>query len=238
MTFRRVSGGRGAALTALALVASVLLLTGCAGPADPVRGTANPTATPSAPTPSERPPAPAAVTNIFVSATSIELRDASGKTLSKFDYFQSASEVVTGLSQALGSAPIVENFKGRNDTPPTTRYQWDGFVLNDPTTGGTPPFSSNTWVRVSEAVNGVHIGTVDGIAIGDSAAELEARYPDTSFRLPSGDQSELNIGVGFVPLPPSDDNAGSARTFSVQLLAPDPLGPITQLTTPSPNWGA
>ncbi|WBM79688.1 hypothetical protein KIV56_15780 [Cryobacterium breve] len=159
--------------------------------------------------------------------------------MSTFDYFQSASEVVAGLSQALGSAPIVENFEGRNDVPPTTRYQWGGFVLNDPVTGGTPPFSSNTWVRVSaEAVNGVHIGTVDGIAIGDSAAELEARYPDTSFRLPSGGQSELNIGVGFVPLPPSDDSAGSARTFSVQLLAPDPLGPITQLTTPSPNWGA
>ncbi|TFC85947.1 hypothetical protein E3T28_15745 [Cryobacterium sinapicolor] len=186
-----------------------------------------------------RSPAPEAVTDIFVSATSIELRDASGKTLSTFDYFQPASEVVAGLSQALGSAPILDNFEGRNDVPPTTRYEWGGFLLNDPLTGGMPPFSSNTWVRVSsEAVNGVRISTVDGIAVGDSAADLEARYPDTSFRHPLAGQSELHIGVGFVPLPPSDDYVGSELTFSVQLFARDPLGPITQLTTPSPNWGA
>jgi hypothetical protein len=245
MALRSVLGGRGTALTALVpvLVASVLLLTGCAGPSSPVRGSPSRTATPAPPTSSARPPAPATATatatDIFVSATSIELRDASGKTQSTFDYFQPASEVVAGLSQALGSAPILVNFEGYNDTPPTTRYKWDGFVLNDPLTGGMPPFSSNTWVRVSaEAVNGVRISTVDGIAVGDSAAELEARYPDTSFRHPLAGQPALHIGVGFVPLPPSDDSPGSDRTFSVELVAPDPLGPITQLTTPSPNWGA
>lgn len=236
MSLRSVPGGHGTALTALVLVASVLLLTGCAGPSIQVVDAPSRTATPAQPTSSTRPPAPAPVTGIFVSAESIELRDASGNRLSTFDYFQPASEVVAGLSQALGSAPILENLEGHNDVPPSTSYNWGGFVLNDPSTGGTPPYSSNTWVRVSSmAVNGVGISTVDGIAVGDSAAELEARYPDTSFRFPLGG---LNIGVGFVPLPPSDEAPGTDRTFSVQLVAPDPLGPITQLTTPSPNWGA
>lgn len=242
MTARGVPGGRGNALAKLVLVTGVLLLTGCSGPSHPVRGTPGPTATPAA---STRPPAQGAMSGLVVSATSIELRDASGKPQSTFDYFQPASEVVAGLSQALGSAPILVNFEGRNDTPPTTRYKWDDFVLNDPLTGGMPPFSSNTWVRVSaEFVNGVRISTVDGIAVGDNAAELEARYPDTSDRYPLAGQPALHIGVGFVPFSPSDTYAGyeayagSELTFSVQLFAPDPLGLITQLTTPSPSWGA
>ena len=49
--------------------------------------------------------------------------------------------------------------------------------------------------------------------------------------------------AGFVPLPPSDAYPGyeayegSQLTFSVQLSAPDLLGPITTFRAPSANWG-
>ena len=246
----------GKTLAALFLVAG-LFLTGCSGPPDPVLGgkslTAASTAPPTAPAtatpgPAEaaHPSAPAPVTDLLITATSIELRDASGTTLSTFDYFQPAGELVTGLSTAFGSAPILEHYEGGSEVPPGTQYIWGNilptdpelptpegdFVLMDGVPGGTSRHEPNAWVGVSSsAVNGVHISTVDGISVGDDAAETAARSPDTA--RPLG--SRLDIFVGLVPLPPLDSM--SELTFSVWLIAADPLGPITEFRTPSPNWG-
>ncbi|MCI4659322.1 hypothetical protein [Cryobacterium zhongshanensis] len=264
MTVRGAKYGRGTALSAVVVIAGFFLLTGCSGQASPVRGTpaasATPTAVASAPTASEPPPAAAAVTDLYISATSLELRDDSGQTLATFGYFQPANEVVAGLSAAFGSPPITEDYASEhNEQHPGTRYVWGNAYVEDPGLGlnpytkgdfvftdedpvGVAPYEPNTFVLVAaDTVNGIHISTVDGIAVGDSAAELEARYPDTSFRYPH--QPELDIGVGFVPLPPSntyagyESYAGSQLTFSVQLSAPDPLGPITVFRAPSANWG-
>ncbi|TFD32860.1 hypothetical protein E3T40_12340 [Cryobacterium sp. TMT1-19] len=247
----------GKALAALFLIAG-LFLTGCSGPPGPVPGgesptsTATPTATATAKatpglTEAAHPSAPAPVTDLLITAASIELRDASGTTLSTFDYFQPAGELVAGLSTAFGSAPISEHFEGGSEVPPGTNYTWgdilptgpesptpwDGdFVLVDGVPGGTSPHEPNTWVKVSSsAVNGVQISTVDGIAVGDDAAEIAARHPDTA--RPQG--SRFDIFVGLVPLPPLDSL--SELTFSVWLIAADPLGPITEFRSPSPNWG-
>lgn len=259
MTVHGVSDGFVTTLAAVFLGAG-LFLTGCSSPSGPVLSTESPTATATAPPPAPAPPGPTEVarrsdpaiaTDVYISATSIEVRDASGETLATFDYFQPASEVVAGLSTAFGGAPLTEAFESPNmHQPPGTSYTWDhafpedpgtdralseggDFVLIDGDTAGTPPFYSNTSVLVSaEAVNGIHISTVDGIAVGDNTAEIAARYPYTAG--PQG--SRLDIFVGFVPLPPSDETPNP--TFSVWLIAADPLGPITEFRTPSSNWGA
>ena len=256
MTVRGRVAGRGKAFATLVLLAGALLLSGCAGASNPVTSTLDPPAQPTqAPaTASARPPGPAAVTDILVSATSIEVRDGSGQALAVFDYFQPATELVAGLSTALGTAPTSEHYEGNSEVPPGTRYiwgnvlpadpesertpyPWGDFVLLDGAPDGTPPYDSNTWVMVSAgAVNGVHISTVDGIAVGDNAAELEARYPDTSFRHPLIGQPGLDIVVGSVSLEPFDQMPDP--TFSVRLHAADPLGPITGFGAPIPNWGA
>ncbi|TFC85945.1 hypothetical protein [Cryobacterium sp. TMT3-29-2] len=256
MTVHDVSGKFGKTLAVLFLVAG-LFLTGCSGPPDPVLGGKSPTATSTAPpkapataTPdpieAARPSTPAPVTDLLITATSLELRDASGTSLSTFDYFQPASELVAGLSTAFGSAPISERYEGGSEVPPGTGYIWSNilpadpkspgpegdFVLMDGVPGGTSPHEPNTWVKVSSStVKGVHISTVDGISVGDDAAEIAARYPDTAN--PQG--SRLDVFVGHVPLPPMDSL--SELTFSVWLLAADPLGPITEFRSPSPNWG-
>lgn len=246
----------GITLAALFSVAG-LFLTGCSGPPGSALGGESPTATATAPptatataTPGPieavLPSAPAPVTDLLITATSIELRDASGTTLSTFDYFQPAGELVAGLSTAFGSAPISEHYEGNSEVPPGTRYIWadvrptdpdsptprGDFALMDGEPSGTPPHVPNTWVKVSSsAVNDVHVSTVDGIAVGDDAAEIAARYPDTA--RPQG--TRLDILVGPVPLLPLDSVSG--LTFSVWLLAADPLGPITEFRAPSPNWG-
>ena len=248
MAAQRVSEGGGKTLAALFLVTG-LFLTGCSGPPGSVLGGESPTTTATAtpgPTEAPHPSAPAPVTDLLITATSFELRDASGTTLSTFDYFQPADEVVSGLSRAFGSAPISVRHEGGNEVPSGTNYiwgdvlptapespsPWDGdFVLVDGVPSGTPS-EPNTWVKVSSsAVNGVHISTVDGIAVGDDAAEIAARYPDTA--RPQG--SRLDINVGLVSLPPVGSQ--SELTFSVWLIAANPLGPITEFRTPSPNWG-
>ncbi|TFD28358.1 hypothetical protein [Cryobacterium cryoconiti] len=192
------------------------------------------------------------MTDLYISATSIDVRDGSGETLATFDYFQPASEVVAGLSAAFGSPPITEDYLSENtEQHPGTRYSWgntyakdSGSGLNPYTPGdfvfvdedpvGVPPYLPNTRVLVaSDAVNGVHISTIDGIAVGDNAAELAARHPDTAYRSPH--DGALDLTVGPVPLPPADWNADPV--FSVQVRAPDPLGPITVFVAPSPNWG-
>ena len=137
---------------------------------------------------------------------------------------------------------------GGSEVPPGTNYiwsdilltgpesptPWDGdFILVDGEPGGASPHEPNTWVKVSSsAVNGVHIRTVDGIAVGDDAAEIAAIHPDTA--RPHG--GRLDIFVGLVPLPPLDSLTEPA--FSVWLIAADPLGPISEFRSPSPNWGA
>ncbi|TDW30843.1 hypothetical protein [Cryobacterium psychrophilum] len=165
---------------------------------------------------------------------------------STFDYFQPPDKLVSALSLVLGSAPT-ESTWGEDDKHRGITHAWGDFALlnYDPVVGGEKLNCPNSSFSVAaDAVNGVRISTVDGIAVGDNAAEIAARYPDTSWRSapggePAGEPVELHIGVGHVSLPPCEAARGNSdRTYSVRLDAPDPLGPITEFWVPSADWGA
>lgn len=243
MTVRCVSGGHRQALAALVLAVGVVLLTGCSGQAGPPPGTFSPTATT---TTESAPPAAAKVANLILSSTSIKFRDASGKALSSFDYFQPPDELVSALTMALGSAPIVSTW-GEDEKHSGITHAWGDFALHDfnrVADGERRNCPNSTFSVLAEAVNGVHISTVDGIAVGDNAAELESRYPDSSWHSaplgdPQGEPVELHIAVGHVSLTPCEESGGNSdRTYSVRLDAPDPLGPITGFGVPSVDSGA
>ena len=247
MTDHGVSGVGGTVRSALVLVVGAVLLTACSGPVAPIPRTLSPTAMPTTATATESaPPVAARVTDLVLSATSIEFRDASGTAQSTFDYFQPPYKLVSALSLALGSAPT-ESTWGEDDKHRGITHAWGDFALlnYDPVVGGETLNCPNSSFSVAaDAVNGVRISTVDGIAVGDNAAKIAARYPDTSWRSaplgePAGEPVELHIGVGHVSLPPCEAARGNSdRTYSVRLDAPDPLGPITEFWVPSADWGA
>ncbi|TFD28359.1 hypothetical protein [Cryobacterium cryoconiti] len=238
----------GKVLSGAVLVVGAVFLTACSGPAAPIPRTPSPTATPETATATateSAPPAAARVTDLVLSSTSIEFRDASGTAQSTFDYFQPPDELVSALTLALGSAPT-ESTWGEDDNHPGVTYAWDDFAIHDfdrVVNGETLNCPSSSFGVETEALNGVRIRTVDGIAVGDNAAEIAARYPDTSWRSaplgdPKGEPVELHIGVGHVSLPPCEAARGNSdRTYSVRLDAPDPLGPITRFWGPSADWG-
>lgn len=238
MSVHGVSGRRGAVCAALVLVSTVLLA-GCSGQTGAVPGSLSPTAAESAPS------AAATVTDIILGATSTEFRDAAGATVSTFDSFQPPAELVSALSTALGSAPTESPWG--DDTRPGTTYTWGDFALHDydrVAGGETLNCPTSSFSALTDSVNGVHLSTVDGITVGDDAAELEARYPDTSWRSaplddPQGEAVELHISVGHVSLPPCEDANGNAdRTYAVLLDAPDPLGRVTGFWGPAVDSGA
>ncbi|MCI4659321.1 hypothetical protein [Cryobacterium zhongshanensis] len=243
MTVRGALSGNRDVLAVLVLTVGVVLLTGCSGQAGPPSATISPLATT---TTESAQPAAAKVTNLVLSATSIELQNASGTSVSTFDYFQPPDELVSALTTALGSTPLVGAW-GEDDKHSGITYTWGDFALRDSNRvadGETRNCPNSSFSVAAETVNGIHISTVDGIAVGDNAAELRARYPDSSWTNapadePQGDSVELHIAVGQVTLPPCEESGGNSdRTYSVRLDATDPLGPITGIWGPSADWGA
>jgi hypothetical protein len=235
-----------------AAAAAALLLSGCAAgqqPAEPVEPAVttapaepSPTPTPtSSAAPEADPEQQAEADAVLVTAESITVLADDGTLLAAFDYFQPTEQVVDGLTAAFGLTPASERFEGgEGHATPSTVWDWDGFHLNDTDYAGNPPFYPNHWVRVLENdVNGVQIETVDGVRVGDDAAAIEARYPDTSSRITAGNEPErLDVHLGAVPLPKVGENSDGNYEFSVWLIAEDPNGSISEYRTPSPNFGA
>jgi hypothetical protein len=226
-------------LLALAAAASVAALAGCfpssAPDASNPPGTGSPSA--SAPTPTPSPTDDARVSEILITAEVIELRSGDGAVVTTFDYFQPTAEVVEGLTEAFGAEPKVEQYQGNHAAG--TRHSWEGFSLQEPDFV-EPPYYPEHWLLVTaESAHGVDVRTIDGIAVGDPAPELEAAYPASSKRVVAGDKPErLDILVGAIPLPDPEETPGSDRTFSVFVSADDPAGAVTSIRAPSPNFGA
>lgn len=233
---------------ALSLLAA-LALGGCTAQAAPAPQPADPTVADPAPTESTPQTTPAsppsddasAVSEVVVTATAIELHGEDGALLVSYDYFQPTEEVLVGLEGAFGGMPVSTPYPAGGDQGPGVRHAWGGFTLVDTDLEGQAPYTTNHWVTVSAAsANGVKLSTVDGIAVGDDAAALEAEYPESSNRVTvTGSPERLDIYVGHSPLPDFENGAnGTPLTFSVWLIAPDPSGVVEEFRAPSPNFGA
>jgi hypothetical protein len=220
---------------ALLAAASITMLAGCVpssapdGPNPP--GTGSSSSSQPAPTPTPAPTDDSRVTEIFITAEVIEFHSSDGAVVTTFDYFQPTQEVVDGLTEAFGTEPMVEQYQGNHAAG--TRHSWEGFSLQEPDFV-EPPYYPEQWVLVTaESAHGVDVRTIDGIAVGDPAPELEAAYLGSSKRVIAADKPErLDVFVGTVPLPDPE------RTFSVFVSADDPAGAVTNFRAPSPNFGA
>lgn len=230
----------------MALVAAALtaLLAGCVptsdfdgrGDGNELPTSASPSPAPT-PTPTATPTPDVRVTDIEVTAETIKLHNGDGVVVSTFDYFQPAEDVIAGLTAAFGASPTSAPYRVTHAAG--IKYSWDGFDLHDEEVPTEVPHSTNYWVLVAAPdVNGVSVRTVDGIAVGDSAPELEAAYPETATRVTVSESERLDVYVGVTELPPMDDSADFVPTFSVFIIAEDPEGTVTDFRAPSPNWGA
>lgn len=140
--------------------------------------------------------------------------------------------MVQSLGAALGAPDVYEWEPGLED-PGGTAYDWNGLLIGDP---NGPNFESDPpkfFVQATAAeLSGIAITTVDGIQVGDSALDVEARYPDSSRRITVGDEPErLYAFLGAVELPPKDP--GEPRRFTVWIMASDPESTITEFRSPS-----
>lgn len=172
-----------------------------------------------------------------MTAEHLFLLNGDGVVVSSFNYFMPTEEVVEELSLVFGTEPNNERYHGNHATG--IRHIWDGLTLVG-TNHASAPYRPEYWVLVTaESVHGVAIRTIDEIAVGDSAPELEAAYPDTSTRVVTGDEPErLDVLVGTIPLPDSAEYPGLDPTFSVLVIADDPAGVVTDFSAPWRNVGA
>lgn len=199
--------------------------------------TAGATASASTPSPSAH---AAGAKAVVVTATTIEVRGDSDDLIASYDYFQPTDEVVSGLTAAFGGEPVTAPYEGESHLTPGVTHSWGGFTLVDTDYPGRAPYEGNHHVLVSSATeNGVQITTVDGIAVGDSAAALEASNPDSSERVTAGGLPErLDVMVGSTLLPADDTGAHDATAaFRVWVIAADSAGTVTEIRSPSPNFG-
>lgn len=223
-------------------------LSACAGsgeadvaPASTASSTPSPTPSPTpevTATPTALPDAGAA--SVVVSAEAIDVTSSDGTTWS-LSYFEQTENAISALTSAFGAAPTVGVWEGGIESHPGSTYTWPGLELLDtewPTVAPTSPEYSVTLTAAE--FNGVTLETVDGVQVGDSAADLESAYPDNATRISVGGTPErLDVLLGTIVLPHSDDypdNDGQL-TFSVRVAADDPSGSVDTIGAPSPNFG-
>ena len=237
----------------LLIAGSLALLAGCTPdptlPSPPPSESSSPTATPTptaSPTgkPTDEPTA-AGAERIVVGAEEIVVLSADGGALATFDYFQPTAEVVAGLTQYLG-APVDTWFEGHGHALPATFHDWGGLRLADTVPPGARPYDPEHWVRITSSdANGLIVGTVDGVVVGDHFAELEAAQPsDEVYRWTSPETNEASVSfrIDIVELPelPGTENVDDdwSPSFGVVVIGNESTGVITSLAAPSANFGA
>ena len=153
-------------------VSAALVLAACSSPAEPGATAA------SSPSPSASASASTAPTSeaIVIGAETLAVVAADGQTR-EFDYFDDREAAIEALTTVLGE-PRQEPAETDGSEP--VRYDWGGFVLTDQVgDGDREGYSTDYSVTASAAsVGGVPIRTVDGVAVGDPFAEIDASDGD------------------------------------------------------------
>jgi hypothetical protein len=215
----------GVIATAGVIGALVGALTGCAGVNEPVE-TPSPTAT-------------AGVPSVVISAEAITVRSREN-SIDGFSYFLPAEGTIDALSSVFGEGPTVGVWEGGIESYPGVTYTWPGIEIIDSDVPTVPDEQPEYRISVTAGeLNGVVLEAVDGVQVGDSAADLEAAYPDHSFRVSvNGGAERLDVWLGAINVaqPPADSETDLQRTFSVRVSAATPSGPIDTIDAPTPNF--
>lgn len=156
-------------------------------------------------------------------------------------YFEQTQNAIDALSHAFGAEPTVGVWEGGIESYPGATYTWPGLEIVDSEWPTLAPTSPEYRVTLTAAEShGVSLETVDGVRVGDSAADLESAYPDTATRISVGDTPErLDVLLGTIILPHADDypTMDGQLTFSVHVAANDPSGSVDTIAAPMPNFG-
>lgn len=222
----------------------VAMLSGCAqldaspGPSQGSSNSSNssPESVPSA----ESAPAaaPEVASDIFVRAVGLDVVDTDGDVLVSVSYYDSISQIVDGISDATGVAPVVEGYAdGLHDQGPGTSYQWDGLTVLDSDRPAAIPETPEWSVSVTGPTAGeLSVSTADMVSVGHSRTEFEALAPGALFVLPDGDDATYGFAESEVTRIGASSGSGdmvSHRVFFtlegsplalVKISAPDPIG--------------
>ncbi|MGY4856491.1 hypothetical protein [Cryobacterium sp. AP23] len=195
---------------------------------EPVEPTETPSATPTA-----------GVASVVISAEAITIRSREN-SMDGFSYFVPTADTVDALSTVFGEAPTEGVWAGGIESYPGVTYTWPGFEIIDSDVPTVPEEQPEYRVSVTAGeLNGVVLEAVDGVQVGDSAADLEAAYPDQATRVSvNGGAERLDVWLGAINVaqPPVDSETDLQRTFSVRVSAATPSGPIDTIDAPTPNF--
>lgn len=220
----------------IGLSIAAVALTGCAPSAEPTPSqTSSPTTQPSTPT-TEESPAPAAAASIVFSASTLQIIDSAGVTMSEHNYFEPTAGVVDVLTEAFGSEPIVADYDSRADSPGGTSYDWGGFELRDGEWNTEAPYYTEFNVFVTAAtVGGLALSTNDGVSVGDSFSAVAAANPD---HVESDAGGPLSLDWTELPMFPDGYGVDVVPSLAVLVVDSEQNDVVSRLIAPVMNWGA
>lgn len=241
-----VDHARGApSLIAALLLSLAVTLTGCVGGTAPAPAPAST----SMPTPSavaEPVDTPTTVTTLVARADVLELHDASGAIVGRFDYADSPDEAIDALTVVFGRAPDSEHRDAVSmHTPPRVLHTWGALTLEErlypaeirekqEASGLTMPAFLVSFAGPN--AGGIRLTTAPGISAGDALDAIDVpRDPaDQSCVGPAIDQvdarstenPELRVGVVLSDFVVDEANQTTTPVdYVARVIAPVPVGP-------------
>lgn len=216
-------------------VATLAVLTACtASPAAPESPTAS---SPPAPAPTSAPEIEAA-TSIVISAESITVMGDEDSVLATFDYHQPTSEVVSGLSEYLGT-PTDSRVEPGSESTPATLHDWGGLQLLDTDIAEEAPYWANHWVSLTgPEAGGLPVTTVAGISVGEALDSIDMSGATTpvDYTVQETGRTHRMFRVGLVALPPGE-GTGASPDIGVIVTGYIDEGVVDRIGSPSSNYG-
>ena len=185
--------------SALAAVAVVAILAGCA--ASPSAGSPEPKPEPTGDaTPIAEEPI---VVTLSVGGDGIVTLDDEGAVLATLDYTADGAAAVDFLSEAFGSDPVISPRAGdASCVADATRAVWgdDAFelVYDYPERSGLPDGQSVAVDAKAATVGNVAVQTPEGVAVGDQVNELIAALPNVGTHNRLGTESLFSVDFAVV----------------------------------------
>jgi hypothetical protein len=183
-------------LSGFAVIASVVLIAGCAAAPVAEPGQADPTTEPVAEETSD-------VAALSIGGTAITAFDDEGSVVTELDYTGAGADAIVFLSDVFGSEPAVAPRPAYGScTAEATTATWgdDDFVLVYDFVGRTGHPDGQTLVAhaKSDAVGDVGVKTAQGMGVGDPVADLEAAIPNVGIHVDLGDPSITYVDYDVV----------------------------------------